>query len=121
MAITLIRHRLKDAYGDGIEETYEVVGEPVSLPDAEALAAADPYQFQWWALDRLKARRARTRRAAAAPDQPDVQAGPEGASQGDHTAAIGLRLDNDQAEMKAKLKQRRARRSLKAARENTTP
>ena len=27
LAITLIRHRLKDAYGDDIEETYEVVGE----------------------------------------------------------------------------------------------
>jgi len=26
------------------------VGEPVSRPDAEALAAQDPYQFQWWAL-----------------------------------------------------------------------
>ena len=54
------------AYGDDIEPTYQVIGEPVSVPDAEALAAADPYQFQWWALGlvgahRLKARRARTR------------------------------------------------------------
>jgi len=24
-----------------------VIGEPVSVPDAEALAATDPYQFQW--------------------------------------------------------------------------
>ena len=66
LAITLIRHRLRDTYGDDIEQTYEVIGEPVSVSDAEALAAADPYQFQWWALawwvlDRLKARRARTR------------------------------------------------------------
>lgn len=48
LAITLIRHRLFTAYGGKAE--YEVVGEPVSLPDAEALAAEDKYQFQWWAL-----------------------------------------------------------------------
>ncbi len=35
---------------------FRVVGEPVSLPDAEALAAADPYQFQWWALGLVGAR-----------------------------------------------------------------
>ena len=56
LAITLIRHRLKDAYGDDIEQTYQVIGEPASVPDAEALAASDPYQFQWWALGLVGAR-----------------------------------------------------------------
>ena len=56
LAITLIRHRLKDACVDGIEETYRVVGEPVSVPDAEALALADPFQFQCWALGLVGAR-----------------------------------------------------------------
>ena len=56
LAITLIRHRLKDAHRDDIEETYEVVGEPVSVPDAEALALADPFQFQCWALGLVGAR-----------------------------------------------------------------
>lgn len=56
LAITLIRHRLLDAYGSAIRKTYEVVGEPVSLPDAEALAHEDPYQFQWWALGLVGAR-----------------------------------------------------------------
>ncbi len=56
LAITLIRHRLRDAHGVKIESDYEVVGEPVSLPDAEALAAQDPYQFQWWALGLVGAR-----------------------------------------------------------------
>ena len=56
LAIALIRRRLRDAYGDSIDETYSVSGEPVSLPDAEALAASDPYQFQWWALDLVHAR-----------------------------------------------------------------
>lgn len=54
LAITLIKHRLWDAFGD--KAVYEVIGEPVSLPDAEALAAEDPYQFQWWALGLVGAR-----------------------------------------------------------------
>ena len=48
LAITLIKHRLENAYQGAAK--YEVVGEPVSRSDAEALAAADPYQFQLWAL-----------------------------------------------------------------------
>ncbi len=54
LAITLMRHRLSDAFGDSIG--YTVVGEPVSLPDAENLAQTDPYQFQWWALGLVSAR-----------------------------------------------------------------
>ena len=64
LAITLIRHRLKDAYGDDIEQTYQVIGEPVSVPDAEALAASDPYQFQWWALGLVGARPADGKKGA---------------------------------------------------------
>jgi site-specific DNA-methyltransferase (adenine-specific) len=45
LAITLIKHRLFDAFGTGVK--YEVIGEPTSLPDAEELAQTDPYQFQW--------------------------------------------------------------------------
>jgi DNA modification methylase len=54
LAITLIKHRLKDSFGDNA--AYKVIGEPVSVPDAEALAASDPYQFQWWALGLVGAR-----------------------------------------------------------------
>lgn len=54
LAVTLIKHRLRDAFGD--RATYRVIGEPVSLPDAEALAKQDPYQFQWWALGLVGAR-----------------------------------------------------------------
>ena len=54
LAITLIRSRLADTF-DG-KAVYEVLGEPVSSPDAEALAASDPYQFQWWALGLVGAR-----------------------------------------------------------------
>ena len=54
LAVGLIKHRLKDAFGD--KAKYQVIGEPVSLPDAEGLAKDDPYQFQWWALGLVGAR-----------------------------------------------------------------
>ncbi len=54
LAITLIRSRLTDTFGGTVP--YEVVGEPVSIPDAAKLAADDPYQFQWWALGLVGAR-----------------------------------------------------------------
>jgi len=54
LAITLIRHRLANAFGGRAK--YEVIGEPVSLPDAAKLAHDDPYQFQWWALGLVGAR-----------------------------------------------------------------
>jgi site-specific DNA-methyltransferase (adenine-specific) len=48
LAISLMRHRLEDTFGDEVE--YEVIGEPIDLRGAEALKEEDPYQFQWWAL-----------------------------------------------------------------------
>jgi DNA modification methylase len=54
LAITLIRSRLTDAFLGTAK--YEVIGEPVSLPDAASLAVTDPYQFQWWALGLVGAR-----------------------------------------------------------------
>ena len=56
LAVALIRRRLRDAYGEDVDETYEVIGEPASVEDAKVLAEADPYQFQWWALDQVHAR-----------------------------------------------------------------
>jgi DNA modification methylase len=56
LAITLIKNRLRDGFGREIEKTFKVIGEPVSLPDAEDLATQDRYQFQWWALGLVGAR-----------------------------------------------------------------
>ncbi len=64
LAIGLIRHRLRDAYGDDIANSYDVIGEPVSVADAAALAASDPYQFQWWALGLVGARPAEGKKGA---------------------------------------------------------
>ena len=62
LAITLIKHRLRDSFGEAVQ--YKVVGEPVSLPDAETLASTDPYQFQWWALGLDGARPAEQKKGA---------------------------------------------------------
>ena len=53
LAITLMRNRLRDSF-PGIQ--FEVIGEPVDLASAKALARQDRYQFQWWALGLIKAR-----------------------------------------------------------------
>jgi DNA modification methylase len=54
LAITLMKSRLTETFS-GMAR-YKVIGEPVSVPDAAALAASDPYQFQWWALGLVGAR-----------------------------------------------------------------
>lgn len=54
LAISLMKNRLRDSYGT--KSKYKVIGEPVSLPDAQDLAEHDPYQFQWWALGLVGAR-----------------------------------------------------------------
>ena len=56
LAISLMKHRLHTAYGEAIKEIYQTLGEPVSITDAAALAAENPYQFQWWALGLVNAR-----------------------------------------------------------------
>ncbi len=62
LAISLIRNRLRDLYPESPD--VEVVGEPTTLEGAVELAAEDPYQFQWWALDLVGARPADQRKGA---------------------------------------------------------
>lgn len=62
LAITLIKHRLENAY-TGLAH-YAVIGEPVSVPDARELAASDPYQFQLWALGLVGARPSELKKGA---------------------------------------------------------
>jgi len=56
LAVTLMKHRLADTFGNEIVEEYEVIGEPVSHESAAALAKQDPHQFQVWALGLVNAR-----------------------------------------------------------------
>ncbi|CAN5882518.1 site-specific DNA-methyltransferase [soil metagenome] len=64
LAIGLMKHRLQHAFGEDIERTYQVIGEPVSVDDAVQLAREDPYQFQWWALGLVGARPAEGKKGA---------------------------------------------------------
>ena len=64
LAIGLIKSRLRDAFGEEVAKTYAVIGEPTSLPDAAELAKEDPYQFQWWALGLVGARRTDQKKGA---------------------------------------------------------
>lgn len=43
---------------------YKTTGEPTSVPDAEALAASDEYQFQFWALGLVGARKREAKKGA---------------------------------------------------------
>ena len=54
LAITLIKHRLRDTYGSDV--SYSVTGEPTDIASAEELAATNPYQFQFWATGLVQAR-----------------------------------------------------------------
>ncbi|MBN2208336.1 MAG: restriction endonuclease [Candidatus Coatesbacteria bacterium] len=62
LSINVIKNRLKDSFGEAA--AFEVIGEPVSVPDAERLAESDPYQFQWWALGLVGARPVEQKRGA---------------------------------------------------------
>jgi DNA modification methylase len=55
LAITLIRHRLNNAFKSELAP-YEIIGAPTDLAGAVALAEQDRYQFQWWALGLVDAR-----------------------------------------------------------------
>jgi hypothetical protein len=56
LAISLIRGRMRDTFGEDFAKTYTLIGEPVSLPDAQDLASHDRFQFQWWAVGLVGAR-----------------------------------------------------------------
>jgi len=62
LAITLMRTRLMDAFGEDLD--FRVIGEPTSVPDAAALAEQDPFQFEVWALGLVGARPAEQKKGA---------------------------------------------------------
>jgi hypothetical protein len=62
LAIHLIKSRLAEAFGDGLE--VEVVREPTTKSEAQALAKEDPFQFEVWALSKVKAQNSDKRKGA---------------------------------------------------------
>ena len=68
LAISLIRHRLQDTFGEDISR-YEVIGAPQDVESAAALAVDSEndgrYQFEWWALGLVDARPAQDKKRGA--------------------------------------------------------
>lgn len=56
LSISLMKYRLKDAFGLDEKKDYAVIGEPESISGARQLAKDDRYQFQWWALSLVQAK-----------------------------------------------------------------
>jgi len=50
LAVDLIRKRLMHTYGDELAGTYEVHGIPTDVAGARALFAANPFDFERWAV-----------------------------------------------------------------------
>ena len=55
LAVALMKNRLRTAFAIVPGKDYEVVGEPVDVGSARALAEQDRYQFQFWAMSLLEA------------------------------------------------------------------
>ena len=64
LAITLIKKRLHDTFGEELAP-YEVVGEPADVMGAAALAEVNRHQFEWWALGRIDAAPAQDKKKGA--------------------------------------------------------
>lgn len=56
LAINLIKWRMKHMFDLQPKRDYKVIGEPIDLEGAKALAHQNRYQFQWWALSLIDAR-----------------------------------------------------------------
>ena len=56
LAVALMKNRLKTAFNLVPGKDYEVLGEPVDVGSARALALEDRYQFEFWAMSLLEAR-----------------------------------------------------------------
>ena len=55
LAVALMKNRLKTAFNILPGQDYSVVGEPVDVGSARALAEQDRFQFQFWAMSLLEA------------------------------------------------------------------
>ena len=55
LAVALMKNRLKSGFGLIPGKDYDVIGEPVDVGSARALAEQDRYQFEYWAMSLLEA------------------------------------------------------------------
>jgi site-specific DNA-methyltransferase (adenine-specific) len=64
LAITLMVHRLIDAFGEELTD-FEIIGDPKDIGGAEELAHQNRHQFEWWALSLAGARPAQDKKKGA--------------------------------------------------------
>ena len=55
LAVALMKNRMRTMFNIAPANEYDVVGEPVDVGSARALAEQDRYQFQYWAMSLLEA------------------------------------------------------------------
>ena len=69
LAISLMKSRLRDAFGEEVSEKYRVIGSPEDVESARALSLeggkTGRYQFEYWALGLVEARPANNQRRGA--------------------------------------------------------
>ncbi len=64
LAVSLVKTRLQDTFGNELS-AYEMLGDPKDLAGAQALAAQDRFQFEWWALGKVGAYPVRDKKKGA--------------------------------------------------------
>lgn len=64
LAVGLIKHRLYNDFSLLEKRDYQVIGEPTDLSGAKKLAEDDRFQFQCWALGKVGARSADTKKGS---------------------------------------------------------
>ena len=64
LAIALIKKRMHDTFASDLSP-YQVIGEPVDVPSAQALALQNRHQFEYWALGMVEARPAQDKKKGA--------------------------------------------------------
>ena len=62
LAVTLMKNRLETTFAEQELSPYEVLGVPVDVSSAKALARDKPFEFEYWALGLVDARPARDRK-----------------------------------------------------------
>ncbi len=55
LAIDVIDKRMRATYGNSIAATYDILGIPMDVPGAEALAARNKFEFERWAVSLVDA------------------------------------------------------------------
>jgi len=106
LAINLIEWRLKNFLGLEAGKDYRVIGKPVDLAGAKALAKQNRFQFQWWTLSLVNAKPHKAKKKGADTgidgiiyflESPDIKKGAKRAIVSVKSGAVGVKDARDLA------------------------